>query len=141
VSSGSFDVTGRFAGDGSLGDGSTNNLPVGSDRNCGSSEYVAHQGAVSTKGQTGSKDPVHIVRPGAIFKHNVASGTHGEGGANIENKLGVRVSFSIKIDRGISQGNVDGRTMGVDSGSEPLAPHFGKAFPAFQAASPSAAQS
>jgi hypothetical protein len=109
-----------------LGDGSTNNLPVGSDRNCGSSEYVAHQGAIGTHGQRGAQYEVNVVRPGASFKHNIASGASGKCGANTEYKFGVWVSFSIKIDRGISQGNVDGRTMGVDSGSEPLAPHFGK---------------
>jgi hypothetical protein len=109
-----------------LGDGSTNNLPVGSDCNCGSSEYVAYQRAVSSHGQRGTQYEVNVVRPGASFKHNVASGASGKCGANIENKLGVWVSFSIKIHRGISQGYVDGRTMDMDSGEEPLAPHFGK---------------
>jgi hypothetical protein len=52
-------------------------------------------------------------------------GTSGERRANTENKFGVLVSFSIKIDRRISQSYVDGRIMGMESGIERPAADFG----------------
>jgi hypothetical protein len=126
VSSGGFDNAGTLARHGSLGDGSTDNLPVGSNCDCRSSEDIANQDTVGPHSQGLAQNPKNVIRPGVSLKYDFATGARREGGADSEDKLSVRVSSSIKSDGRIFQCYVYSRAMAVHSWGERLAPHFGK---------------
>jgi hypothetical protein len=61
-----------------------------------------------TKGESSTENPVDILWPSAVEKHNFTVGASHEGAASIEDKHGVRVSLSIKKYLRIGQRYVDG---------------------------------
>jgi hypothetical protein len=82
VSSASFDSATRFTRHCSLGDGPTQNHPIGSDGYGRSGEHVAHQDTVGAHDESGTENPKDIICLGAVQKHYFAIGTRRERGAS-----------------------------------------------------------
>jgi hypothetical protein len=130
VSSARFNSTRSLAGHGSLCDGSAHDFGVGTNCNGRSGKHIAHQGTVGAHGKTRTENPENIFRLGAVEKYNFTASTRRKSGADIEDKHGVLVSVSVKIDlrhfQEHAQSMIDGRLVDIDSGGERHAPHLGK---------------